>query len=226
MKTFVQLPPPCTVGASSHRQKMPRRAYLSPQFRNLHTEQIGPSSHKNEYRNGVLVGNWAEDRLPRSTNLIGTVTSESSPAATSLPPLSSTYKAQFSDKSKLVPTQPMMKAPDLGRGLLFGHNGPSRGNHSASAVESVPPKEVARFQEKRAEWRDVKDPDAARSFTTTKTAEMDRVGQLVQRDRDVMSATKATVPIPTNFSASFVNDHQVSGLRTPFAMSQTPLVRR
>ena len=35
---------------------------LHPSQRTLKTEQIGPSSHKNEYHVGVLDGNWCEER--------------------------------------------------------------------------------------------------------------------------------------------------------------------
>eukprot|EP00756_Hemistasia_phaeocysticola_P058626 Hpha_TRINITY_DN3526_c0_g1::TRINITY_DN3526_c0_g1_i1::g.25684::m.25684 len=41
---------------------MSRAPYLHPSQRNLKTEQVGPSSHQNEYHTGVLQGNWVEDR--------------------------------------------------------------------------------------------------------------------------------------------------------------------
>eukprot|EP00672_Neobodo_designis_P027837 CAMPEP_0174827224 /NCGR_PEP_ID=MMETSP1114-20130205/560_1 /TAXON_ID=312471 /ORGANISM="Neobodo designis, Strain CCAP 1951/1" /LENGTH=199 /DNA_ID=CAMNT_0016060833 /DNA_START=70 /DNA_END=669 /DNA_ORIENTATION=+ len=199
---------------------MPRRSYLSPQFRNLHTEQIGPSSHKNEYRNGVLNGNWAEDRIPKTGGTLGTND------GTALPPIGSTYTAQFADKSKAVPAQPMHKTPDMGRSLLFGHN-PSRDPTSVPPGSEVPKKEVARFQEKRNAWRRDTDPDfgGSTTLTTTKRAEMDRVGDLVNRDRSVLASTKVATRA-SQFTGSFTNEMGAMGLRTPFPMHNTPLARR
>jgi hypothetical protein len=157
---------------------MPRRSYLSPQFRNLRTEQIGPSSHKNEFRSGVLVGNWSEDRLPRAAGLGGAPSDK-------LPPLGSTHSQQFTDKSRAVPTQTMQKTPDMGRELMFGHN-----PHGAPTE-----------------------------------AEMDRVGDLVQRDHAVLEECRATATMG-RFTGAIVNDHVQSGLRTPYPMHNTPLVRR
>lgn len=37
--------------------------YLHPSLRNLKSEQVGLSSHKNVYQNGVLEGNWLEERM-------------------------------------------------------------------------------------------------------------------------------------------------------------------
>ena len=199
---------------------MPRRSYLSPQFRNLHTEQIGPSSHKNEFRNGVLVGNWAEDRLPKAGGTLG------GSDGTTLPPLGSTYSAQFADKSRAVPSQPMHKAPDMGRALLFGHN-PSRDGTAAPAGAEMPHKEVSRFQAKRSEWKRETDPDfgGGSTFTTTKRAEMDSVGELVNRDRSVLASTKVATRA-SNFTGSFGGETGSMGLRTAYPMHNTPLVRR
>jgi hypothetical protein len=195
---------------------MPRRSYLSPQFRNLRTEQIGPSSHKNEFRSGVLVGNWSEDRLPRATGLGGA-------PSDNLPPLGSTHSQQFTDKSRAVPSQTMQKTPDMGRELMFGHN--PHGAPTAASETNVPPKEVKRFQEKRAAWREEVDPDAQSRMKTTKKAEMDRVGDLVQRDHAVLEECRATATMG-RFTGAIVNDHVQSGLRTPYPMHNTPLVRR
>ena len=200
---------------------MPRRSYLSPQFRNLHTEQIGPSSHKNEFRNGVLVGNWFEDRLPRAPGASLTGSSD----GTALPPLTTTHQAQFYDKTRAVPSQPMQKTPDMGRSLLFGHS-PSGAPVPESA--HMPEKQVDRFQSKRATWRRETDPDlggTTTSMTSTKREEMDRVGELVKRDRSVLEGTKVKSRAG-GFTGTFGSDGGTMGLRTPFAMSNTPLVRR
>ena len=42
---------------------MAKVPYLHPSQRNLRTEQVGPSSHQNEYHVGVLQGNWVEERI-------------------------------------------------------------------------------------------------------------------------------------------------------------------
>lgn len=194
---------------------MPRRAYLSPQFRNLRTEQIGPSSHKNEFRSGVLVGNWAEERLPRQAgSMPGSV-----PDST-LPPIGTTYGSQFADKSKQVPTLTMGRVPDMGGQLLFGHSATSKADKKL-ADQAPQTKTIDRFQAKRRQWQEENDPDAM-NVTTTKKAEMDRVGEMVQRDPSVLTATHAKGS-KGGFVSTFVREHQNTGLRTPYPIQNTPL---
>lgn len=41
---------------------MPQRSYLHPSQRGTGSEQIGPSSHRNQYHAATLEGNWFEER--------------------------------------------------------------------------------------------------------------------------------------------------------------------
>ena len=190
---------------------MPRKAYLSPQFRNLRTEQIGPSSHKNEYRNGVLNGNWQEERYKGEV-----------PEDTTRHVLSSSYKGDFGGSVK-VPQgaggpAAMHRAPDLGRELLFGHSTkPARGEPApVGAVK----KNLPKLEAKKAEWKKAQDPDAA-PMESTKSALMDSVGKMVQRDKQILKESK--VAGQHTFSTSFVAEHNATGLRTAFPMTLTPL---
>jgi hypothetical protein len=172
--------------------------YLSPQFRNLRTEQIGPSSHKNEYNNGVLVSNWSEDRF-KSTN--GVEAKGAMASATS-------YQSDFAGGSKGRRT--MTRAPDLGCDLLFGHSATPA---AAAAVSALPPKQVSAIQKKRDEWKRDVDPDAP-TMVSTKKGLMDSVGDLVKRDKSVLaSASTAKHAASGKFSHSFVGDHRQTGLR-------------
>ena len=164
--------------------------YLHPTHRSLKTEQIGPSSHKNEYRTGVLVGNWLEERLPKVD-----------PAPAPMP--KPTTASEFVTKS--VAPRHLVRAPDAGRDLLFGH---STSSHvGAAKPEPVIPK----FQKKRQEWAVDRDPDT-HFMKTTKTVEMDAVGEIVIRDKQVLH--DAAVKSGASFSKTFVQDHRHMSLRT------------
>lgn len=92
------------------------------------TDQIGPSSHQNQYCRGVLCGNWMEERL------LDIERAQTKPTPV---PLETTYGTSFvnpaitADGASLAPP-PLMKAPDAGQHLLLGHNSSS----SAAAMNA------------------------------------------------------------------------------------------
>lgn len=92
-----------------------KNSYLHPSQRSYKTEQIGPSSHKNEYHVGVLEGNWFEERcafgkaVERNVKFSG----ESTQQASFAPRTEEEYRnAKGSDS---------LSASDAPRALLFGH---------------------------------------------------------------------------------------------------------
>lgn len=165
-------------------------AYLHPSQRNLKTEQIGPSSHKNEYHVGVLEGNWFEERYSfgpqpqKATKFNATsVSSTSFPARTPGEYASARAAEAANDE-----------AP---RDLLFGH-----GEHAASPFVSMAelsytdltkpgalatatpaltsPKAVADtrrslLDRKRGEWE-----QETNAFLTTKNVTFDATGVYAQ----------------------------------------------
>ena len=193
---------------------MKRKSYLSPQFRNLRTEQIGPSSHKNEYRNGVLCGNWQEERYKGDNAHDAT---KHVPGA-----LHTSYKKDFGGDARVpegaAGPAAMHRTPDLGRELLFGH--------SAKAARGEPPatgpvlKGLPKLEAKKAQWKADVNPDSA-PMLSTKAALSDSVGKMVQRDASILKDSK--VASGHSFSASFVAEHSQVGLRTAFPLTLTPL---
>eukprot|EP00744_Colponema_vietnamica_P005819 GILI01008483.1.p1 GENE.GILI01008483.1~~GILI01008483.1.p1 ORF type:complete len:150 (+),score=32.82 GILI01008483.1:88-537(+) len=133
---------------------MSRAPYLHPTKRNYSTDQVGPSTHQNSYNQGVLLGNWYEERIPK--NDVG-----GSPNASigkhDWP--QSTAKADFGPKK--VITRPMLVAPDLGRQLLFGQD---------ASVTAWPSKTVKSLQAKQQGWAEQNNPDNAGAMTSTNAA--------------------------------------------------------
>ena len=116
------------------------------------TDQIGPSSHQNQYCRGVLVSNWAEERLLDIERTQGK------------PPqikMESTYQQSFISPAikaagaSLAPP-PLMRAPDAGQHLLLGH---AAGDKAAATIA---PKQVDALQKKQLRWKQERDPDFAR----------------------------------------------------------------
>jgi hypothetical protein len=171
--------------------------YLHPTHRNLKTEQIGPSSHKNEYRTGVLVGNWLEERLPKI---------DPSPGPWPQP----TSRGEFGPKT--TAPRHLIRAPDAGRDLLFGHSSSLHSSGSATPTPTLNPinRQIPRFQQKRKDWAVDRDPDT-HYMKTTKKVEMDMVGEMVIRDKQVLH--DAAVKTGASFVKTFVQDHRHMSLR-------------
>jgi hypothetical protein len=94
------------------------RSYLHPSQRPLKTEQIGPSSHKNEYHVGVLHGNWAEERNAFGRHANGPVRFEG--ASTT----KNAYPAPSAGDIKAAQGPQLQMAGEAPRQLLFGHGQP------------------------------------------------------------------------------------------------------
>lgn len=92
------------------------RTFLHPSQRPLKTEQIGPSSHKNEYHVGVLHGNWAEERNAFGMRANGPVKFSGQPTTkATYPPRSA---ADIRAAQTAMASSAASEAP---RALLFGH---------------------------------------------------------------------------------------------------------
>lgn len=207
---------------------MGRRTYLSPQFRNVRTEQIGPSSHKNEYRAGVLVGNWQEARVDATDLGAGGVATSilavGSVAAAPFKP-TTTYGSDFAHGST-PSVRGMIRAPDLAKELLLGQSSGrtlGQANHSA-----MPQKHIAKLHKVGTDAAAVL--GASNPFVTTKMASHDALAQerSVATGAGSISASAAMPPVQTRdkFTRTFVAEHNQVGLRRPEELKLTPLVRK
>eukprot|EP00760_Papus_ankaliazontas_P025229 PhM_4_TR2536/c0_g1_i1/m.61221 len=151
---------------------MPERLpYLHPSQRNLRTDQIGPSSHKNEFRPGVLIGEWQEQKSAVGLRAV-------------YPKLQTRtiYRNSFyGDKAdKALYSRPK----DYPRELLFGQDvraattggtmsssSSYSSSHLASTIPpqqpSVPPSRM--LERKRQEWDSMRDPDVHQVLAKTTT---------------------------------------------------------
>ena len=126
-----------------------RLPYLHPSQRNLRTEQIGPSSHKNEFRPGVLIGDWNEAKT--AANVI------------SVQPKLQTRTINRNSYYG-IPADPALfsRPQEYTRDLLFGHSGFDATAHPQS-------ENLTRTEKKKQEWERMRDPDVFRVLATTTT---------------------------------------------------------
>ena len=164
--------------------------YLHPSQRNLKTEQIGPSSHKNEYHVGVLEGNWFEERYgfgeqPQKSSQL----ERFSVAKQAYPPRSSEEYAMARSHEATISEAP--------RQLLFEHGHSQRSMLSTAelsypdltkegtqapkvkeltSVEGVSNRKSL-IEKKKKEWEAGMGDDR---FVTTKKATFDATGEYVK----------------------------------------------
>jgi hypothetical protein len=91
------------------------KSFLHPSQRTLKTEQIGPSSHKNEYHVGVLHGNWAEERQAFGRQASGPQKFEGRSTT------KDTYPPRVGADFKTAQAPQMSLLYEAPRQLLFGH---------------------------------------------------------------------------------------------------------
>ena len=168
------------------------KSFLHPSQRPLKTEQIGPSSHKNEYHVGVLEGNWQEERHAFGRHAQGpqkfdgrTVMRDSFPR-----------RSEANYKAAVPPTAP--GAAEAPRELLFGHGkGPvksmltvaelsykrpedSMKTTKLAAIEGVSERRTL-LEKKRAEWDEGSEK---KRYVTTKNASLDATADYVKEHPD------------------------------------------
>lgn len=168
---------------------------MHPTHRSMKGDNIGPSSHKNNYTCGVLLGNWLEERIPKDS----TSSSFKSNGPWSFP--ASTTKTHFVAKSVIPRT--MNRQPDMGRDLLFGQ----ATDGSATQTEANPSKTIDALQKKRAQWRQERDPDAEPMQSTTHFSLASAARAIATEEPSPKQSRK------TNFTASCVQEHNVLGFR-------------
>ena len=168
---------------------MSRAPYLHPSHREAKTDQIGTSSHQNGYGNGVLLGNWYEDRFaPKAGDV-----------AVAYPMPNTTVTDDFQHRTTKV--RPLMKTADLGKELLLGQGG---------EPVPLPPKEIDKFRLKKALWAEERDMEPSAHFVTTK---MQADGPVARSVAVGETAQRVIRPLISQFSQQQVTDHTHLSLR-------------
>eukprot|EP01003_Olkasia_polycarbonata_P005846 NODE_581_length_798_cov_90.786382_g517_i0.p1 GENE.NODE_581_length_798_cov_90.786382_g517_i0~~NODE_581_length_798_cov_90.786382_g517_i0.p1 ORF type:complete len:229 (+),score=34.94 NODE_581_length_798_cov_90.786382_g517_i0:77-763(+) len=213
--------------------------YLHPSHRNLKSEQIGPSSHKNEYNVGVLQGDfWVEDRAAfdqKYTNV----------------PLEATtiMKASFQNPGTHAPVQKTTPIPqgEMDKQLMFGHG---KDFHESSYItmnelmyadpgampEALKTDIVVKVQggslrrrfadAKKSQWQ-IENTEADR-FVTSKKATIDATADQVTQATTQRELQNGKAPTQKWGSAvkSLSSDHHKTGLRGGVTLTRSPLVQR
>eukprot|EP01010_Urceolus_cornutus_P000023 NODE_1002_length_1176_cov_236.712511_g762_i0.p1 GENE.NODE_1002_length_1176_cov_236.712511_g762_i0~~NODE_1002_length_1176_cov_236.712511_g762_i0.p1 ORF type:complete len:217 (-),score=34.82 NODE_1002_length_1176_cov_236.712511_g762_i0:424-1074(-) len=209
--------------------------YLHPSQRNLKSEQIGPSSHKNNFSIGVLDGNWVEDREAFTQTYVH-APSENTTVS----------RASYQHPGGKAGTKPHRVDPitagSLPRQLLFGHgndfnqtsyctmnelfySNPNPDSGSQRVKTDVAVKMSAAsgrkdmLEKKKAQWQE----DAAgdmKQFETMNSQMIDATGKQLQENYSFQKPT-------TNKWGTSVKElsssHHRTGLRGEFALNRTPL---
>lgn len=201
--------------------------YLHPSQRNLKSEQIGPSSHKNEYTIGVLQGNWIEERAGFEQKFVDAPLESISVA-----------KASYQNPAKLQQLAAATTS-DLEKELIFGHGhdfhqtsfvttnqlfykDPNSGGDSLktdtvmkmTGASAVNEKAMAKRQQWQAEA-------APNHYETTKAATIDSTGRSIQHSK--VEFNKPATSKWGDCVKSLTNDHHRTGFRQPVALKRTPL---
>eukprot|EP00997_Jenningsia_sp_PLL12_P006734 NODE_3304_length_789_cov_105.739189_g2761_i0.p1 GENE.NODE_3304_length_789_cov_105.739189_g2761_i0~~NODE_3304_length_789_cov_105.739189_g2761_i0.p1 ORF type:complete len:216 (-),score=23.33 NODE_3304_length_789_cov_105.739189_g2761_i0:79-726(-) len=203
--------------------------YLHPSQRNLKSDQIGPSGHKNEYNVGVLQANWVEDRASFEQRFVD-------------PPLESTTicKASYQHPGRIRRVEPS-PVGDMAKELLFGHGSDF---HSKSYVttnelfyadhqkmgDSLKTDSVLKStsscarsdqtMKKQRQWQE--ELTDTKRFETTKAATIDASGKQAAAN---YSFKKQSAEKWGESVRELSMDHHKTGLRTPFVYHRSPLLR-
>jgi hypothetical protein len=203
---------------------------MHPAQRNLKSEQIGPSSHKNSYNIGVLQGNWAEDRTVFDQKLANV-------------PMESTtiHKASFMHPGKPTRQEPTPHG-EVDKTLLFGHGddfsktsfvtmnelfytNPFKDGDTKKVDKAIRSQDSSQrcdlAEKKRQQWeleRDVND-----RFNTTKSSTIDSAAKFARENQVYEPAATRKCHEGTS---EFNKDYHKMDLRGPVQMSLSPLLRK
>eukprot|EP00995_Heteronema_vittatum_P003977 NODE_1612_length_925_cov_232.100457_g475_i1.p1 GENE.NODE_1612_length_925_cov_232.100457_g475_i1~~NODE_1612_length_925_cov_232.100457_g475_i1.p1 ORF type:complete len:221 (-),score=68.16 NODE_1612_length_925_cov_232.100457_g475_i1:186-848(-) len=212
-----------------------RAPYLHPSQRNLKSDQIGPSSHKNEYTLGVLQGNWGEDRAALEQRV-----TKATLGATTISKASYQHPGALAPIKRAEPTQ----HPEMPRALMFGHGTDfhqtsfvttnqcffkgastspdgSMGDTAASALLAGPPPRTELAEKKRQQWQ--ADGQVEDHYKSTKASTLDATAQA-----SMNSSVGKPAAQTSKWGASVKelnSDYRKMALRGPIALNRTPLVR-
>jgi hypothetical protein len=187
--TFATYALRCRTGSAVHRNSTEdmsqKPSFLHPSQRTLKTEQIGPSSHKNEYHVGVLEGNWCEDRNAFGRQALGPQPFKSRATTRDAFPPRST-----SEYASALPGN-LGGSTEAPRTLLFGHGEPvntvvsTAESSFTGATSGLPPIAQPRrrlLDKKREEWHSRVPHDGR--YVTTKNVTVDATAEHAKQNFD------------------------------------------
>lgn len=146
------------------------------------------SSQASQYNCGVLLHNWYEDRFAPKAGALADV----------YPMPQTTYQDEFLSKTTAI--RPMLRTGDLGKEILFGQG--------KLDEPSIPPVNFSKYEQKKKEWSELRNPEHAGRLLSTKHVV----------DTEVAQGSAALLVEPkmnktTNFTRATLYDHQNMGLR-------------
>lgn len=150
------------------------------------------SSQAAQYNCGVLLHNWFEDRFAPKAGALADVYP--------MPP--STYCADFT--AKTTPIRPMLRTGDVGKEILF-----NQGSLEGTAMASVT---YSKYDKKKQEWSEMRDPELAGHLVTTKAAVEAQMLKCASSSA-ASSATNFSASRKSTFTKSRLTDHENMGLR-------------
>jgi hypothetical protein len=150
------------------------------------------SAQCGQYSCGVLLHNWYEDRFAPKAGALADV----------YPMPKTTYQGAFPAKSE--PLRSMLRTGDLGKEILFGQG-------SLEQTNTMPTVTYHKYEKKKQEWSEMRDPEAAGQLVTSKKAVDAVVKELGASQRSLSGA--ATFSRSSTFSKSKLRDHESLGLR-------------
>eukprot|EP00755_Sulcionema_specki_P004722 Sspe_Gene.4618::Locus_1521_Transcript_1_1_Confidence_1.000_Length_838::g.4618::m.4618 len=205
--------------------------YLHPSQRNLRKEQVGPSSHQNEYHVGVLHGNWVEDRAAIGQKPVKVKMDTTTIARASYQRPPAGVKCR----------QDPISQGETDRQILFGHGtdfhqtnyttlneltytdlskGDATIKSDVAFKVSGNTERKSLVDKKKAQWQDDNDPEKD-AYVSTKKATHDASGEVIRREKP----PKATFLKPGEVSKFMNTDWKAADLRGGMDYRNTPLVK-
>lgn len=142
------------------------------------------------YSSGVLLHNWYEDRFAPKVGVL----------ADTYPMPPTTYQCDFVTKNTAV--RPMLRTNDLGKEILF-----SQGSTLEST--STPSVTISKFEKKKQQWSEMRDPELAGTLVSHKKAVDTHVSKELREKPPAASALNRS----SVFTKSKLTDHEQLGLR-------------
>eukprot|EP00455_Lapot_gusevi_P050603 TRINITY_DN7369_c0_g1_i2.p1 TRINITY_DN7369_c0_g1~~TRINITY_DN7369_c0_g1_i2.p1 ORF type:complete len:177 (+),score=23.57 TRINITY_DN7369_c0_g1_i2:78-608(+) len=157
------------------------------------------ASQCGQFNSGVLLHNWYEDRFAPKAGALADVYP--------MPP--TTYQAEYKQKSE--PWRAMLRTGDLGKDILFGQG-------SLEQTNTMPSVTFHKYEKKKQEWTEMRDPETAGQLVSTKKAVDTHVLKELQSSaasssKRSLDSTGTSFSRNSTFSKSKLRDHEGLGLR-------------
>lgn len=152
------------------------------------------SAQCGQYSSGVLLHNWYEDRFAPKAGALADV----------YPMPNTTYQGDFSAKSE--PLRSMLRTGDLGKEILFGQG-------SLEQTHAIPSVTFHKYEKKKQEWSEMRDPEAAGQLVSSQRAVDTQVVKELSASQRSFDGSGSQYSRKSTFSKSNLRDHEGLGLR-------------